>query len=279
MAQFYGTGRVTAQGRGSKILDLKFSNDDGLRLSGTQDVQVSFCEFENNGDAIDISGNQDNPEISENTFYNSGAMIQGNTSQMEWGEIHDNVAFVDEGIVDVEAYRVRIYNNTIVVPSEAGISLTDTGGEGTHTVVAGNTVDGGWIRVEAVTGTRAGVDIHDNTVLEPGDTAGITLVDCSRGLVHHNTVVGLDVGSDVDGIVLSGSCADNLVDHNQVVAMLGIFGGTMRYGINTSAATGGGNRVVGNDLGLNADYATGALSLAAGDTDVYPGGTYGDNWA
>lgn len=278
MALFAGSGSFVLSGEYQKVLDCEFTNSAKIVLDGPFSVEIAGCTFKGN---VGISNLGESAEVNihHNHFYSTTA-VDGSGDNDQW-LLHDNLVFCQSGFVGLYAEQVTIQGNTFVITGgNRGYAVELVASEGYEVIVSDNVVDGAGIYVEGVGGGgQFGLSVHGNVVLEPTMMHGIELVDCTRGMVHHNSVTSLfPTDSDTyDGINVSGGTGVR-VDHNTVIAADGFLGGTARSGINIVSGT--GHVVVGNDLGAAADYQSGPLLDGGSGTVLsYPGDmTYGDNF-
>ena len=161
-------------------------------------------------------------------------------------------------------------NENIVGNISSGVIQLDTM---TLAVVVGN-------RVKDIYATGSDGNIIADNQIYLSATHGIHLNSCSDNTVRGNRVslVSVDVTNTGDGIFLDGNSDWNLIEGNRIFED-GV-GNVARYGINVSEAVCDCNIVVGNVLGLAANYGTSGLNDSGTLTQLfYPSDpNYGDNF-
>ncbi len=265
-----GTGQVNPSAFGTRIV----STDGGAGLGSL--IHVSDGSVEDlsaaaeSGDATIIfidgaetlirgvevkagTGNGINVDASKVT-------VEGCTFNM--GTPGDGVHASDTGET---LFGFRIINNHFRFGGGNAIYL----GGSTSAVITGNTIeDSDLVGIFLEEATNA--IVADNVVILPGQH-GIQLDDCNNCDIHDNTITltGWQADNTWDSIHLSGNSDSNMIQGNVCVPKT--IANQPRYGINISAATCDDNVIVGNYLGITADYATLPLNDAGTNTVLqYP---------
>ncbi len=163
------------------------------------------------------------------------------------------------------SFGLRIINNHFIFGGGNAIYL----GGSTSAVITGNTIEDSDLTAFSLE-DASNATVADNIIKFPGNH-GIQLAGCDNCDIHDNTITntGWVTDNTYDTIHLSGDSNANLIQGNVFVPKT--TANQPRYGINISASTCDDNVVVGNYLGIAADYATLPLNDAGTNTVIqYP---------